>query len=82
MSNARLAVMPVEPIDVRTRNFYLRPITIEDASDRWASWFDQEEVRECLNLQPGRKMSADIANYIRKFDQRNKHPDRHVRPDE
>jgi RimJ/RimL family protein N-acetyltransferase len=49
----------------------MRPLTIDDASDRWASWFDQEEVRESLNMKPGRQTKADVEKYIRTFDQRN-----------
>jgi RimJ/RimL family protein N-acetyltransferase len=71
MSNARPLAAPLEPIDVKTRNFYMRPLTIDDASDRWASWFDQPEVREALNMKPGRKTKADIEKYISTFDQRN-----------
>lgn len=71
MSNVRPSITPVEPINVQTRNFYMRPLTVDDASDRWASWFDQQEVRESLNLKPGRKTKADIVNYIGTFDQRN-----------
>jgi len=71
MSNARPVVTPLEPINVQTRNFYMRPVTLADASDRWASWFDQQEVREALNMKPGSKTKAEIEKYIRSFDQRN-----------
>lgn len=71
MSNARPALKPLPPIDVKTRNFYMRPLTEADASDRWASWFDQNEVREALNMKPGSKTKADMIRYVGTFDQHN-----------
>ncbi|MCE9521865.1 MAG: GNAT family N-acetyltransferase [Alphaproteobacteria bacterium] len=53
-----------------TANFYMRTLTLSDASERFAAWFDQVDVREALNL-PARAMSkAEIAAYISRFDQR------------
>ncbi len=42
---------------------------MDDATDRWASWFEQPDVREGLNLGPQKRTKADIVAYIRTFDQ-------------
>ena len=56
-------------IHFETPHLYVRTLSADDASERWASWFDQDEVRRGLNLGPERKSKTDIAAYIRKFDQ-------------
>lgn len=52
-----------------TPNLYVRTLTVNDATDRWASWFEQPDVREGLNLGPQKRTKADIVTYIRTFDQ-------------
>ncbi|MEQ1866794.1 MAG: GNAT family protein [Micropepsaceae bacterium] len=47
----------------------MRRLTVEDASDRFAGWFEQAEVREALNLPAQSKTKAQICDYILTFDQ-------------
>lgn len=52
-----------------TPNLYVRTLTTDDASDRWAAWFDQAEIQEALNIAPRKRTKADIVTYIKTFDQ-------------
>ena len=50
-------------------NYFVRRLTVEDASDRWASWTVDPEAANMLNA-PERSMSkADLVQYIKRFDQ-------------
>jgi RimJ/RimL family protein N-acetyltransferase len=69
MSRAQIAPEAQKSVYFDTPNLYVRTLTIDDATERWASWFDQEEVRQGLNLSDGPRTKAAIADYIRKFDQ-------------
>lgn len=71
MSVAKAVLPSSQRVLVETPNFYLRLLTTDDASVRWASWFDQPEIRQSLNLKTGAKTESDIVNYISKFDQKN-----------
>jgi RimJ/RimL family protein N-acetyltransferase len=69
MNLARAAQAPAKPVYIETPNLYLRTLTVDDASDRWAAWFSQAEVLKGLNLPAQNKTKADIVAYIGKFDQ-------------
>jgi RimJ/RimL family protein N-acetyltransferase len=69
MSLANPAQSVPRHIHFETPHLYVRTLTVDDATDRWASWFDQAEVRRALNLGPERKTKADLEAYVRKFDQ-------------
>ena len=58
------------PIVIASPNLIVRTMTPDDASDRFASWFAQADIREGLNLPAQSRTKADIAAYIRGFDQR------------
>ena len=66
----RVSQAPPKAIFIDTPNLYMRTLTEGDASDRWAAWFEQPDVRQGLNLGAERKTRADIVAYINKFDQR------------
>jgi RimJ/RimL family protein N-acetyltransferase len=51
-------------------NYLVRTATIDDASDRWASWMSDPKNLRLLNSAPKAMTRADIVAYIRKFDQR------------
>jgi RimJ/RimL family protein N-acetyltransferase len=70
MTLARTLEPSAEPVVIETPNFLMRTLTVDDASDRFAGWFLQEEVRAGLNLPEQRTTKADIVAYIQKFDQR------------
>lgn len=69
MSLAHTAVSKGLPVHIDTPHLYMRTLTVDDATERWASWFDQAEVRTGINLSAQRKTKADIVAYIQKFDQ-------------
>ena len=54
----------------RCGRYFLRTIRREDASDRWAGWLADSWTIHVLNSPPKELRKADIADYIRQFDQR------------
>ncbi len=69
MSRVQIAAEAPKEIYFSTPNLYVRTLTIDDATDRWAAWFEQEDVRQGLNTTAGPRTKAAVADYIRKFDQ-------------
>lgn len=57
---------------IESKNFYLRELTVADASERMASWFDQPDVRNGINVEQGKMSKSELETYIRRFDQRNR----------
>ncbi|MEQ1866795.1 MAG: GNAT family protein [Micropepsaceae bacterium] len=72
MNIARAPATNEKPVFIETPHLYMRTLTEDDASDRWAAWLDQDEVRAGVNLGPQRKTKADIVAYVRKFDQQSR----------
>lgn len=70
MSAAAARESLIRPIVIESPNLTIRTMTADDASERMASWFAQEDVREGLNLPAQQRTKADIAAYIASFDQR------------
>jgi RimJ/RimL family protein N-acetyltransferase len=68
MSLARAAKPSGQPAYIDTPHLYMRTLTLADASERWAAWFDQGDVQQGLNLPANARSKADIEAYIRKFD--------------
>jgi RimJ/RimL family protein N-acetyltransferase len=50
--------------------YFLRTIRREDASERWAGWLADPHIVHVLNAAPRRMSKTDIADYIKRFDQR------------
>jgi RimJ/RimL family protein N-acetyltransferase len=50
--------------------YFLRTIKREDASERWAGWLSDPHTVHVLNTASRPMSKADIADYIRQFDQR------------
>ena len=69
MSRVQIAADALNEVYFSTPNLYVRTLTIDDATDRWATWFEQEDVRQGLNIIAGPRTKAEVADYIRKFDQ-------------
>ncbi len=69
MSRAEPSPKASKAVYFDTPNLYVRTLTVDDATDRWTSWFEQAEVRESLNLGPQSRTKADMIAYIRTFDQ-------------
>jgi RimJ/RimL family protein N-acetyltransferase len=72
MQLARAPRPLVAPVHIDTPHLYFRTLTAADASERWASWFDQDEVRRGVNLAAQKMTKADIVAYIQKFDQQSR----------
>lgn len=70
MTPARAIGASPTPIIIDTPNLTMRTLTPDDASDRFAAWFSQTDVRNALNLPEQNKTKADIVTYIKGFDQR------------
>ena len=52
--------------------YFARTIKREDASDRWAGWLSDPWTIHVLNLGAQRLQKNDIADYIKRFDQRSR----------
>ncbi|KYH02506.1 GNAT family protein [Bradyrhizobium sp. DOA1] len=50
--------------------YFLRTIKRDDASQRWADWLSDPWTVHVLNTSPRAMTKADIVEYIRSFDQR------------
>ena len=62
---------PPKKIDVRVDcgKYFLRTLTRDDASDRWAAWMSDPKNLRLLNAAPKTMTRDDITAYIEKFDQ-------------
>ena len=70
MTLARAVEPLAEPVVIDTPNLLVRTLRPDDASERFASWFSQDDIRAGLNLPQQPKTRADIVAYINTFDQR------------
>jgi RimJ/RimL family protein N-acetyltransferase len=68
MNLAHKTAAPAAPIFIDAPKCYMRTLTEADASARWATWLDQPEVQQALNLPARKNTKANIIAYIRKFD--------------
>ncbi len=50
--------------------FFLRTLTVADATERWATWMSDPKNLRLLNAAPKAMTRDDVANYIGQFDQR------------
>jgi len=50
--------------------YIMRTISVEDATERWASWMADPEASIMLNAAPRTMTKSDIVAYIKTFDQR------------
>jgi RimJ/RimL family protein N-acetyltransferase len=67
---SQFATLPVtQPIILETPNFYMRKLTVRDASDRVGAWFEQPEVAEGLNSECRKMSKTELENWIASFDQ-------------
>ncbi len=51
-------------------NYFVRPLTIDDASERWATWMVDPEATSMLNAPVRSMTKADLVQYIKRFDQK------------
>ena len=70
MSVASAPATNEKPVLIETPHLYLRTLTVDDATKRWAEWFDHPDVQHGINWAPQKKTRGDIVAYIRTFDLR------------
>ena len=71
--NVAAALAPsTEPVVIRTPNLMIRTMTVEDVSDRFVSWFSQDEIRTSLNLPAQGRTKADMVGYVQSYDQQSR----------
>jgi RimJ/RimL family protein N-acetyltransferase len=61
--------IPKKKIRIDCGRYWVRTLTTDDASERWASWMD-EKSRRLVNAAPQAMTQSDVAAYIKQFDQR------------
>jgi RimJ/RimL family protein N-acetyltransferase len=57
-------------VRIHSEKYLIRTIEPDDASDRWAGWMSDPQVRYMLNTAARDWTKADVASYIKTFDQR------------
>jgi RimJ/RimL family protein N-acetyltransferase len=62
--------IPRKDVRIDAAHYLIRTVTPADASDRWAGWMSDPGARHMLNLGDRSWSKADVANYIKTFDQR------------
>ena len=63
---------PKRKVRLDCGKYIVRTITIDDASDRWASWMADPEASDMLNAPAQAMTKSDIVAYIESFDQRSR----------
>jgi RimJ/RimL family protein N-acetyltransferase len=61
--------LPKEKVRIHSDKYLIRTIEADDASDRWAGWMSDPEVRYMLNMAPRGWKKADVVSYIDTFNQ-------------
>jgi RimJ/RimL family protein N-acetyltransferase len=64
--------LPKNNIKIYSENYVVRTLKVSDASDRWAEWMRDAEVMYMMNMPARDWTQADIASYIKQFDQRSR----------
>src|SRR5215467_2699058 len=61
--------VPREKVRIHSDKYLVRTIEANDASDRWAGWMSDPDVRYMLNMAPRSWTNADVGSYINTFNQ-------------
>jgi len=61
--------LPKKEVRINSNKYLIRTINADDASDRWADWMSDPEVRYMLNIAPRSWKKADVVSYINTFNQ-------------
>jgi RimJ/RimL family protein N-acetyltransferase len=59
-------------IRIFSDHYLVRTIKPDDASERWASWASDPELVYMMNMSPLTWTTHDVADYIKKYDQRSR----------
>lgn len=68
--SSKVERLPKQQVWFPAGRYFLRTVKREDASQRWADWLSDPWTVHVLNTQPKQMSKADIADYIKTFDQR------------
>lgn len=63
------ALEPADPVVIEAPNLTIRTLTPDDVTDRFVSWFGQDDIRGALNLPAQNRTKADMIGYVKSFDQ-------------
>ncbi|TGN83390.1 N-acetyltransferase [Bradyrhizobium yuanmingense] len=66
----RVERLPKQQLWFPAGRYFLRTIKRDDASQRWADWLSDPWTVHVLNTSPRAMTKAEIADYIKSFDQR------------
>jgi RimJ/RimL family protein N-acetyltransferase len=61
---------PKKTVRIDCGAYYMRTVTADDASEHWGHWMADPEAVHMLNAPPQQLTKAQVADYIRSFDQR------------
>ena len=61
--------LPRKEVRIDSDKYLVRTIEANDASDRWAGWMSDPDVRYMLNMAPRSWKKADVVSYINTFNQ-------------
>lgn len=53
-----------------SQTYVLRPLTEEDVSSKWASWFTEKETSDFLNMRSRQFSFDELKSYIERYDQK------------
>jgi RimJ/RimL family protein N-acetyltransferase len=68
--SSKVERLPKQQVWFPAGRYFLRTVKREDASQRWAEWLSDPWTVHVLNTPPRQMTKADIAEYIKTFDQR------------
>jgi RimJ/RimL family protein N-acetyltransferase len=68
--SARDAKLPKKKVRIDCGDYYMRTVTVDDASERWGAWMADPEAAHMLNAPAKTLTKAEVATYIGQFDQR------------
>ncbi len=60
----------MKDVSIDTDRFLLRPLTVSDATDRYLSWFDDDQVALYIKASHQRQSVASLATFIQEREQR------------
>jgi RimJ/RimL family protein N-acetyltransferase len=62
--------LPKKTVRIACGDYHMRTATVDDASDRWGAWMADPEAVHMLNAPAKTLTKAEVAAYIKAFDQR------------
>lgn len=73
MKNPVPAPPPAPPVKLETKNYIVRTLTPQDASDNWLGWARDPEIMKPINTPVMEMKREQLQNYIRTFDRRTRY---------